>query len=193
MPFIDHVLNAVAQDRHHVAVIRHIAGIAQAPVARNHHGAALRPEFRNRDLQNLIQPVEHPVDRSTLRHVDHRIRIGAQNVARRDHIGIAEKHHAVAIGMRRRHMHDPHAFVIEKFAQLVAVRVIRVGGLRIHGAGFLAGPAARSCASARSHARSPSRPALCPPEETSRPRSSNPPEAATVFRCRRCDPHPRWY
>ena len=40
-PLADQILNAVADDDHHVAVLDHVGFVADAPVPRNHVGAAL--------------------------------------------------------------------------------------------------------------------------------------------------------
>ena len=124
---LNHILNAVAHDGHHVPVVGHVAGIAQAPVAGNDHGAALRAELRNRQIQNAIQTVQNAVDAAALVHFDHGIAIRAQDIAGADHIGVAEEHDAIAVGVRIRQVENLHAFAVEKLAELVGRRAERLG------------------------------------------------------------------
>src|ERR1700685_1938794 len=54
----DHVLNAIANDGNHVAVVSHIGVIADSPMAGNHHGSSLGAEIGNDHVKQMIQRVE---------------------------------------------------------------------------------------------------------------------------------------
>src|SRR5262245_54437163 len=49
---LDHVLNAVANDRDHVSILHDVGLIGQAAMAGNNHGAAFLPVFWNREIDD---------------------------------------------------------------------------------------------------------------------------------------------
>src|ERR1700680_125747 len=59
---LNHVLNAVAHNGDHIPVVGHISNVADTAVARNHPCAALRPKLGDGEIENLVQPVENPVE-----------------------------------------------------------------------------------------------------------------------------------
>jgi hypothetical protein len=65
--------HAVADDGCHVAVLDHIRLIADPAVARNDPSAALLIELGDRDVDDMVQDVQHPLHRAALRAVEARI------------------------------------------------------------------------------------------------------------------------
>ena len=83
---LDHLLNAVADDRHHVAVRDHVGLVADAPVPGNHVGPAFLLVAGDRNVEDMVETRDHAIDRSTGLDVDHRETAHVEDVARADDV-----------------------------------------------------------------------------------------------------------
>ena len=113
------VRDAIPDDLHHVAIVSDIACIHEATVAGNYHRPALRPKFRDRQVEDKIQSREQALIRAALRRVDHRIPKSDSEYRPRQSRRRAEVHHAVAIRVRIRLIQHFDAFTIEELAEFV--------------------------------------------------------------------------
>src|SRR5438552_2636472 len=129
---LDHVLNAVSNDRDHVTILDDIGFITQAAVTRNHH----RPSFlllcRNREVEDEIQRVNHAVNAATALQVDDRIACCHENVAAADDNRAAKEHDAVPIGVRGVRVKQLNGFAVKENFFFIAK--VRVGRPRTRGA-----------------------------------------------------------
>src|SRR6185503_12273106 len=128
--FVDQRLNLIADDRQHVAVVADVGRVGKPAVPGDDHRAAFRAELRDREPQDRIQARQHAVDAAAGLDVDDRERVHVDEVARRDDVGAAEEHEAVAVGRRVRHVDDLDAFLVEERADLVLGREERLGRQR---------------------------------------------------------------
>ena len=67
---VDHALNAVADDDHHIPVITHIRCVAHPTVAGDNHRAALRHVIGSAHVDQLDESFDYTVDAAALVHVD---------------------------------------------------------------------------------------------------------------------------
>src|SRR5665213_345375 len=110
------VLNAIANDRHHVAVVDDVELIAETAMPRDDVGAAvLRDERdrRNREIHEPVERVDFALHAAAARDVDDRKPRRVEHVARCHDIGSAEEDDAVTVGVRRRLMQHLDAFSVE--------------------------------------------------------------------------------
>src|SRR6516165_10012437 len=68
--FLDQVLNAIAHDRQHVAVLDEIRLVADTSLSRNHHRPPLLPVVRNRDVDDAIDGGKQAAERAALSGID---------------------------------------------------------------------------------------------------------------------------
>src|SRR6058998_4050464 len=114
--FLDHVLNAIANDRHHIAVISDIGGVAEPAMSGNDHGSAFCSELGNGQIQNPVEPVDDALNVSTSLDVNDRIAIGSENVAGRDHVVAPEVNETIAVRVGRWLMQNENALAVEEVA-----------------------------------------------------------------------------
>src|SRR5581483_11224187 len=67
---VDHVLNPVANDGTHIAVVTHIRGIAEPAVPGYDHRAAFFTKFRDGEVQDVVQRIENTLNRAAAIDVD---------------------------------------------------------------------------------------------------------------------------
>ena len=70
---LEHVLHAVANDRHHVAVVGDVGRVAEPAVSGNDQRAAFEAELGKRDIDDVVERVDLAVDAAAARDVDDRI------------------------------------------------------------------------------------------------------------------------
>ena len=106
----------------------------------------------HRDVEDAVERRSiTPWTLPPLRAIDDRIARGDEDVAGDDHVGAAEEHDRVAVGVRRRLVIEHHGFAVEEDVLLLGeVGVGRPGGRRRR---RLSCPPARSSGSARFRAR----------------------------------------
>src|ERR1019366_7378903 len=108
------VLNAVADDRDHVAELDDVRFVAEPAMTRNHQRAAFLLRGRDRDLENATQRVEKTLNTAAALQVDHGIARSYEKIARADYVRAAEKDYAVAVAMGGLLMNDLYRLVVEK-------------------------------------------------------------------------------
>src|SRR4030095_5774156 len=91
----DHRLDAIADDRDHVAVFDYVELVTDASVPGDDERAPLFVMRRNREVQYLVQTVDDALDAAALLHIDDRIAVGPHDVAGGDDVGLAGEHDAV--------------------------------------------------------------------------------------------------
>src|SRR3984957_11650224 len=97
----DGVLNAVAYNRDHIAVLHCVELVADAAVARNNIRSAFLFVLGDRDIDDVVQSIDLALNTAAAFHVDERIAIGIEDVAGGYHVGAPKDNQAIAIGMRR--------------------------------------------------------------------------------------------
>src|SRR6266404_6945936 len=118
--FLNHILNAVANNDHHFLVVDDVGLIAQPSMTRNHVRAAFLLLGGNRDLvDKAIQRVDDSLDAATLFQVDGGIARRRENIARAYDIGAAKKNEAVSIRMRRGLMKDLNRIAVKEKVLLI--------------------------------------------------------------------------
>ena len=91
-PPLDHVFDALLDDRHHVAVLEHVGFIADPPLSRNDERAPFLLVLRHREVEQPVQSVDDPVDTAAAGLIDDRIAAHVEQVASHDHVRSAEEH-----------------------------------------------------------------------------------------------------
>src|SRR5439155_21397502 len=117
--FFDHVLDTIANDRDHVAVLDHIGFIAKPAMAWNNHRAAFLLLGRDSYIEDKIQRIDEAVDAAAILQVDDGIVCGGEDVPGEHDIGTTEEHNAVAVCVRRLRMKHLDGFTVEE--QLLSV------------------------------------------------------------------------
>src|SRR5437867_6969466 len=133
----DHVLNPVANDNRHFAIINHVAHVAETSVSGNDQSASLLTVNRYDQVNNLVQPVNDALNAAARGQVDDGVAGCRENIAGTDHIRAAEENNGVAIGMRGRQMENFDALAVKKQLLFVAEESTRRPGI-----GRRRGPAA---------------------------------------------------
>lgn len=97
----------------HVAIFQHVRFVAESTVPRDNVGATLLMLTGNRQVQQMIQSSDDPIDAAAVLAVDHRVRFGGEDIAGGDHVGTAEEDHAITIGMGSRLMEDLDGLAVQ--------------------------------------------------------------------------------
>ncbi len=77
-----------------------------------------------------VQAVEHALNRAALGEIDHRKARSVEHVPGHEHVGSAEVHQAVAVGVGRRLIHHLNAFPVQHQLALRLPRFDRIGARR---------------------------------------------------------------
>src|SRR5438552_13897449 len=96
---LDHVLNPIANDHDHVAVLQDICFIADASVTGNDICASLLQIFRDGDIEHLVQAGDETVNAATSFRVDDGIRRRYEKVPGNQNVGAPEVDENITIGM----------------------------------------------------------------------------------------------
>ena len=76
-------------------------------------------------LEHRVRSGDHASHRTAVGAIDEREKAVEKQVARVHHVGLCKNDETVAVGMRARHMHDAHGFIVD-----MQVHVLRVGKRR---------------------------------------------------------------
>src|SRR5260370_899313 len=109
---MDHVRDAIAQNRDHIAVFHYIGFVAQPAMAGNYHGSAFLLRGGNGQIENPVQRVDHALETPPALQIDSRIGDRIEHVAGAHHVGAAEEDDAVAVTMGRRLVQHLHSLVV---------------------------------------------------------------------------------
>src|SRR5438876_6404150 len=97
------ILDPVADDCHHVLVVRKVRGVTDPSVTRNEQRALLRHVSRKRQIDEIVQSVDEALNGAALLEIDDWIIIPKQ-ITSTYYVRATEPDDAVAIRVRRRHM-----------------------------------------------------------------------------------------
>ena len=119
---LDVLLDAIANDRRHVAVLGDVLLVGQAAVTGDHHRAAFVDVARDGDVHDRVQRVDVAIDGAAVGRVDERIHHGREQIAGGEHVCLAEEDEAVAVGVRVRLVDDLHRLTVEQELALLGDR-----------------------------------------------------------------------
>ena len=84
----------------------------------------------NRQIEDVIEAVDHALDRAALGRVDQRIADRREQVAGGDDLGVAEEHEAVAVGVGGLRVIEDDRLAVHVLRQLVELVEERVASAR---------------------------------------------------------------
>ncbi len=121
------MLDSVADDDEHVAIVAHVTGVAEPPVPRDDHRSTLGHVLGHRHVEHPVQRLDHPIDAATSAQINRRIHLTVVDVAGCNHICPPEKDDAVTIRHGIGHVKDLYGLVVEETVQRVLVGEVGVG------------------------------------------------------------------
>src|SRR5262249_42757492 len=138
--FLNHVLNAVADHRHHIPVRRHIADIRKPASAGYNPSAALGHIFGGGHVENAVESIDDPLDAAAFLDVNDRIACRPKEVSRAYDLRPSKEYQAVAVSVRGRHVIKKDGLTVEVLMEPerlaeISVRRPRAVRQRLHSAG----------------------------------------------------------
>ena len=128
-------MNAIANNRHHVAVNGDVQFITQATRARDNDGPILNVIGWDREFKNFVEALDNPPNTSARIDVDHRKRRRQVDTTGTDNVRLPEEDDRTSICLTR-FVEHLHCFAVEE--HLFSLGEERVGGPGSNGtrAGF---------------------------------------------------------
>src|SRR5262245_62129053 len=117
-PLLDHVLDTIANDGAHVAVVRQVRQVSDPSVSADELRAASCPDFGHRHVDYAVERVQDALNAAALLDVDRRIGGHSENVAGGNDVGVSKVHEAVAVGRGGWSVKQYDPFTVEEVTQL---------------------------------------------------------------------------